>query len=162
MSYEPPPRVMVSGGFDPVHVGHVRLLQSASLLGRVAVALNSDAWLIRKKGYVLMPFEERREILLAFECVRYVGAVLDDDGTVCEAIKRYRPAFFCNGGDRTLANQDEAAMCEMIGCKQVFGVGGDEKIASSSEAVRRAFDMLASVSALGDHVPRVVGVGPDK
>ena len=66
-------RIAVSGGFDPVHVGHVRMIQAAAKFGDVIVICNSDAWLKRKKGYSFMPFEERAEILRAFKGVKDVS-----------------------------------------------------------------------------------------
>ena len=62
-------KVCVSGGFDPVHVGHLRMMQEAQQYGEVTVIINSDEWLMRKKGYIFMPFRERREIIDGFECV---------------------------------------------------------------------------------------------
>lgn len=131
--------VMCSGGFDPLTIGHLRYLQEASRLGNVVIALNSDRWLIRKKGYVFMPWYDREEILRGLACVRLVGPVLDDDGTICAALRTNRVDIFANGGDRTEANPAEGAVCEELGVEQIFNVGGG-KIASSSELVRMAFD----------------------
>lgn len=128
---------MVSGGFDPVHIGHLKLLMAAAERGDVWVALNSDVWLKRKKNYVFMPWEERRAILLAFHMVRDVFPVEDSDGTVAKAILAFRPDFFMNGGDRTTGNALEHAACLRVGCREIFGAGGG-KIQSSSELVRRA------------------------
>ena len=128
--------VMVSGGFDPLHVGHARLILGASRYGAVCVALNSDAWLIRKKGYMLMPWEERAEILLMMQHVSRVVAVDDADGTVCVALAALRPDCFANGGDRTAANQFEAAACRVLGIQQLFGIGGG-KVQSSSNLIER-------------------------
>ena len=79
--------IMVSGGFDPIHVGHVRMILAAAGLGNVIVAVNSDNWLMRKKGYIFMPWDERAEILKAVKGVTDVVAVGDSDGTVFEKIK---------------------------------------------------------------------------
>ena len=86
---------MVSGGFDPLHIGHIQMIQEASQWGTVLVVLNSDAWLRRKKGYVFMPWNERAEILGNIKGVSLVTHVDDSDGTVCEAIKRMRPERLC-------------------------------------------------------------------
>lgn len=128
--------VLVSGGFDPVHIGHLRLLQGARQFGRVIVALNSNDWLLRKKGYTFMDFGERREILQAISCVSVVLPVDDADGTVCDALTRMRPHYFANGGDRDTANSAEDAVCRKIGIKQLFEIGG-RKIQSSSLLVGR-------------------------
>lgn len=128
--------VLVSGGFDPLHVGHLRMLKAAAEYGRVVVALNSDEWLYRKKTYFFMPFDERREILLGYPFVSLVMAVDDADGTVCDAIERMRPNYFANGGDRITANEKEGALCARLGVHQLFDVGGG-KVQSSSALVAR-------------------------
>lgn len=129
--------VLVSGGFDPLHVGHLRMIQAAHKIGRVEIALNSDAWLLRKKGYVFMPWAERCEILKALRGVSRVVAVDDEDGTVCSALIEIHPDYFANGGDRTAPNAREARACEALGIMQLFGIGGD-KVQSSSSLVKRA------------------------
>ena len=124
--------IMVSGGFDPIHIGHVRLILEANKYGDVIVVANSDEWLMRKKGFVFMPWEERAEIIRAIRGVKSVVAVDDSDGSVCEAIDRERPNLFANGGDRKDGNTPEVIICEALGVTLVWGVGG-EKIQSSSE-----------------------------
>jgi cytidyltransferase-like protein len=79
--------ILSSGGFDPLHPGHVEYLEQAKMLASDSlhiVALNSDAWLLRKKGYRMMPFEDRCRILLALKCVDQVYQVDDSDGSVCQ------------------------------------------------------------------------------
>ena len=71
--------VVVSGGFDPIHVGHVRMIIEAAKHGNVIVVANSDSWLMRKKGYIFMPFEERQEILASIKGVLRVESVDDTD-----------------------------------------------------------------------------------
>jgi len=127
--------ITVSGGFDPVHVGHLRMFQDAAKHGKVIVIANSDDWLMRKKGYVFMSFEERKEIIEAFECVCKVEHVDDTDGTVCEALTRIKPTFFANGGDRKSDNVPEIALCDDLGIKLLWNIGGD-KIQSSSDLVK--------------------------
>lgn len=126
-------RILLSGGFDPLHVGHVRMIHAAKRIhSRVVIALNSDEWLCWKKGFVFMPWEERAEILRALHVE--VAHVNDHDGTICEALERLQPGYFGNGGDRTSAEPREHATCVKLGIEEVFGLGGG-KIQSSSELV---------------------------
>jgi len=125
---------MVSGGFDPIHIGHVRMIREAATIANVVVVLNSDAWLERKKGYVFMPFDQRAEIVNAIQGVIAVHEVDDDDGTVCEAIRRLRPTYFANGGDRLHNNTPEGEVCRELNVEMLFGVGGG-KIQSSSRLI---------------------------
>ena len=127
-------RIAVSGGFDPVHVGHVRMIQAAAKFGDVIVICNSDAWLKRKKGYSFMPFEERAEILRAFKGVKDVVEANDDDGSVCETLKVLQPDIFANGGDRFNTNTPETQTCKKYDIEMLWGVGGG-KVQSSSELV---------------------------
>ncbi len=129
--------VAVSGGFDPLHIGHVRLFQEAKKLGnRLVVILNNDNWLAAKKGYVFMPENERKEILEALACVDRVLITSHPqnpkDMSVCNELLKLRPDVFANGGDRHKDNIPEAAICRSIGCQMVFNVGKDGKIQSSS------------------------------
>ena len=134
------PTVMVSGGFDPVHAGHIRMIRHAAKYGDVIVIANSDDWLFRKKGFVFMEFERRIEILNAIKGVVLVDSVDDADGTVCKAIRRLKPTYFANGGDRGRTNTPEQAVCEEIGVKLLWGIGGDEKLQSSSELTKKGRD----------------------
>lgn len=140
MDEEKKPTVMVSGGFDPVHVGHIRMIREAAEHGDVIVIANSDNWLYQKKGFHFMDFRSRYEILDAIKGVVLVDSVNDDDGTVCEAIRRLKPTYFANGGDRGKSNTPEQDVCEELGIKLLWGVGGDEKMASSSDLVKRSRD----------------------
>ena len=124
--------VAVSGGFDPIHIGHVRMIQDARKIGNVIVFLNTDDWLIRKKGYTFMSWDERAEILLGMKGVKEVYSAMDDDNTVCEALKFYKPDVFANGGDRKLGEVPEYQVCEELGIEMAFSVGGDDKPQSSS------------------------------
>ncbi len=129
--------VAVSGGFDPVHVGHLRLIRAAAGLGdRLVVILNSDSFLLRKKGFVFMPQEERKEILEGLKGVDEVVVSIDDDDTVSRTLRLVRPQIFANGGDREPGDPREIEVCRSIGCRDVYGVGGG-KIQSSSELVGR-------------------------
>jgi D-beta-D-heptose 7-phosphate kinase/D-beta-D-heptose 1-phosphate adenosyltransferase len=131
------PTVMVSGGFDPVHIGHIRMILEASKHGDVLVVANSDDWLFRKKGFVFMEFEQRAEILASIKGVVKVSGVNDSDDTVCEAIRRLKPTYFANGGDRKKNNTPEQAVCEELGVEMLWGVGGNNKANSSSVLVER-------------------------
>ena len=123
--------VVVSGGFDPVHIGHVRLILAAGEYGDVIVVANSDSWLFRKKGFVFMSWDQRKEILEALKGVVRVEWVDDRDETVCEALRRIKPTYFANGGDRTSDNVPEIPVCKKLDVVMLWGVGGG-KIQSSS------------------------------
>ena len=125
--------ILLSGGFDPLHIGHVRMIEAARTYGKIVIAVNSDEWLLRKKGYVFMPWRERCEILRSIRNVS-VTWVEDQDDTVCEALARLRPRMFGNGGDRTVANPKEHELCVRLRIREIFGLGG-AKIQSSSELV---------------------------
>jgi len=129
--------VALSGGFDPLHIGHVRMIEAAAEYGNVVIILNTDEWLMRKKGFIFMPWEQRREILLAMRHVHNVIIARDEDNSVCETLKYLKPDYFANGGDRTKTNTPEMAICKDLGIKMLWGIGG-KKIASSSELVRAA------------------------
>ena len=126
--------VAISGGFDPIHIGHVRLIHDAALKGDVVVLLNSDDWLKRKKGFIFMDWLSRAYILRAITGVKDVVSVDDSDGTVLKGLMELRPDYFANGGDRTASNTPEIVYCLDNGIKPLWNVGG-EKIASSSELV---------------------------
>ena len=130
--------VAVSGGFDPIHIGHVRMIQDAKKIGNVIVFLNTDEWLKRKKGYVFMSWEERAEILLSVKGVKEVYRAMDEDNTVCEALKFYKPDVFANGGDRKPGLVPEYQVCEELGIEMVFSAGGDDKPQSSSWLVEKS------------------------
>lgn len=130
-------KIMVSGGFDPIHVGHVRMILEAAEHGEVIVVANSDEWLERKKGYVFMPWEERAEIISSIRGVVEVLEVDDSDDTVCEAIDHHRPDIFANGGDRKGDNTPEVSLCNRLGIELMWNVGGG-KIQSSSELVSKS------------------------
>tara|TARA_R110000824_G_scaffold236450_4_gene425152 strand:+ start:1382 stop:1810 length:429 start_codon:yes stop_codon:yes gene_type:complete len=135
-------QIMVSGGFDPVHIGHIQMIREASRWGSVIVVINSDEWLKRKKGYVFMPYEERVEIMGNIKGVTLVTNVNDDDGTVCEAIRRFKPDAFANGGDRQKNNTPEMSVCDELGVHMLWGVGGVTKPQSSSWLVNKAMEQL--------------------
>ena len=129
--------VVVSGGFDPVHSGHIAYFKSAKKLGdKLIVALNSDKWLINKKGKFFMPFEERSTIIKNLAMVDEVIDFEDDEfGSASNALIKIKESypngeiFFCKGGDRTKENIPEMQI-EDINFE--FGVGGEDKKNSSS------------------------------
>jgi D-beta-D-heptose 7-phosphate kinase/D-beta-D-heptose 1-phosphate adenosyltransferase len=129
--------VAVSGGFDPLHIGHIRYIQEARKLGdRLVVILNNDNWLTLKKGYVFMPEAERKEIMQAIAGVDEVfiteHAPDTIDISICDALRKVRPHIFAKGGDRNVGNIPEVAVCEEIGCTIVSDMGAGGKVQSSS------------------------------
>jgi cytidyltransferase-like protein len=133
--------IAISGGFDPLHKGHVDYIKDAAKYGHVIVILNSDAWLRRKKGYAFMPFEERRYILENIQGVVRVESVDDSDGTVCEALRRLKPDMFGKGGDRTQENTPEQETCSWLGIEMIWDLGG-RKTQASSSLVRNACNQV--------------------
>ena len=129
--------VLVTGGFDPLHSGHIAYFKAARELGdHLVVGVNSDAWLERKKGKAFMPFEERCAIIKELNCVDEVIGFKDDDDTACGAIFQVlstcgsqTKVIFANGGDRSKQNIPEMALSDV---EFVFGVGGEDKKNSSS------------------------------
>ena len=128
--------VVVSGGFDPLHSGHIKLIKQARLLGdMLIVGINSDEWLARKKGRAFMPWQERLCILNNLATVDEVYTFDDEDGTACHLLHQVRAHYpedrivFANGGDRTQDNIPEMAV---DGVEFAFGVGGEDKANSSS------------------------------
>jgi len=141
--------IVISGGLDPIHIGHVNMIQAAAKLGEVIVVLNSDEWLKRKKGYVFMPYKERKYVLEQLKGVAAVSAVDDDDETVCEALRRLKPDMFGNGGDRTSENTPEAALCQELNIEMIWNLGG-KKIQSSSGLINTLFVNKPIKSELDD------------
>lgn len=133
--------VLVTGGFDPVHSGHIEYFKQARELGdRLVVGLNSDAWLTRKKSKPFMPLSERSAVVSS---IRHVDDVLtdfdDSDNTSCDAIRKLRTEYpdaeiiFANGGDRGSTNTPEQVLAAEIGNVTFhYGVGGTTKANSSS------------------------------
>lgn len=134
--------VVVSGGFDPVHSGHIDLINSASKLGdKLIVALNSDDWLINKKGNFFMPFDERKAIIENLRSVYEVIDFEDDElGSCINGLKKIQEKYpsdtilFCNGGDRTKENIPEMSLKNIEFC---FETGGSTKKNSSSWILKK-------------------------
>jgi len=137
--------IILSGGFDPVHKGHVRMFQEAKAFpATVIVGLNSDSWLIRKKGKPFMHWDERKEILEAMSCIDYVYNFNDEDNSACDLIRcvfeenkqdKDIKIYFGNGGDRTAENSPEVDFCNENNIDILWGVGGG-KIQSSSDLIK--------------------------
>ena len=141
--------IVTSGGFDPLHVGHLRCLQESASMKekrkyfkgkkiKLAVIVNGDGFLERKKGKPFMKLEERMEIILGIEGVDYVVPWDDGGQTVVGAIEVLKPVIFTKGGDRDCAaNVPEFELCSKIDCEVIFGVGGG-KVQSSSWLIKSA------------------------
>ena len=129
--------IIVSGGFDPIHSGHIAYFKAAKALGdKLVVALNSDDWLINKKGKFFMPFEERKVIIENLSSVDSVIDFDDDDsGSATNALIKVKEIYpsddiaFANGGDR---NKNNITEMSVDGVEFLFSVGGDDKKNSSS------------------------------
>ena len=131
--------VIFTGGFDPIHSGHISCIKEARKLGRVVIGLNSDEWLTRKKGKPFLTFEERKAVLDEFKNILCVIAFDDSDDTASDAIRQVMNLFpknkiiFVNGGDRTEGNIPELEVfhdCPRVSFQ--FGIGGENKKNSSS------------------------------
>lgn len=122
--------IVISGGFDPIHPGHIAMIEDARKYGEVHIVANSDDWLVRKKGFFFQPWVDRKKILEAY--TPHIHAVDDSDGTVCEALRRIKPDYFGNGGDRTNKNTPELDVCLELGIEPVFELGGGKYSSSSA------------------------------
>ena len=130
--------VLITGGFDPLHSGHIAYFKAAKTLGdMLIVGLNSDDWLVRKKGAAFMPWNERLCIINNLSMVDEVYTFDDDDGSAKHFIQQARAHYpdaeliFANGGDRTKDNIPEMDVVDS-NLSFVFGVGGENKMNSSS------------------------------
>ena len=147
-------KVVVSGGIDPIHIGHIRLIQEARKLGdKLVVILNNDNWLKKKKIHIFMHQKERKEILESIEGVDEV--IISNhpknpkDMSVAKEILKIRPDIFANGGDKkTEKDIPEAEACRKIGCKMIFNVGKGGKIQSSSWLLMKYVNKLKPIRKL--------------
>lgn len=141
---------MVSGGFDPIHPGHIRLFRAAKKLGdKLVVYINNDHWIRKKKSHGFMSARDRAEVISAFRDVDKVIISKHPKNTrdmsVCEGILKVRPDIFANGGDRNEKDaknpksslHKDIELCKKLGIKQVFNVGRGGKIRSSSELLKK-------------------------
>ena len=134
--------IIVSGGFDPIHSGHIAYFKAARKLGdKLIVALNSDAWLVNKKGRFFMPFKERKTIVENLSSVDSIIDFQDDDiGSAINALVKIKEMYpddeiaFANGGDRNKENIPEMTVS---GIEFLFSVGGDDKKNSSSWILKK-------------------------
>jgi D-beta-D-heptose 7-phosphate kinase/D-beta-D-heptose 1-phosphate adenosyltransferase len=144
--------ILITGGFDPVHSGHIKAFRVAERLGKLVIGLNSDEWLVRKKGVSFMTYAERYSVVSNLMCVHSIlDSWTDDDGTACDAIRVFHkqfkdrgvPLLFANGGDRTAmqANCQEFDECTALGILSIYGLGG-VKTASSSNILKRYADFI--------------------
>ena len=137
--------VAVSGGFDPIHIGHVRLFEHARALGdTLVVILNNDNWLHKKKRHIFMPENERKEILATLRPVDRVVLTKHPkdpkDMSVSRELRALRPDIFANGGDRDKKNAADPTSplyrdintCKELGIRMAFNVGHGGKVQSSS------------------------------
>ena len=138
-----PDIVLVSGGFDPIHSGHIKLISEASLHGKVVVLLNSDTWLRNKKGKAFLPINERKIILENIKNVIDVLEFDDNDKSCIEGIKKAIVKYknhkikFANGGDRDSKNTLEIKFCKDNKIETLWGVGGNHKSNSSSWILKK-------------------------
>ena len=135
--------ILVSGGFDPVHSGHIYLIKEASLHGDVVVLLNSDKWLREKKGKEFLPYKERKIIMLAIKNVLDVIEFNDNDKTCVDGIKKAKIKYnnrkikFANGGDRNYKTTPEIEYCKNNSIEMLWGIGGNLKSNSSSLILKK-------------------------
>ena len=135
--------VLVSGGFDPVHSGHIKLIKEASKYGEVIVLLNSDLWLREKKGKEFLPYKEREIIMMAIKNVIDVISFDDKDKTCIDGLKKAILKYpaknikFANGGDRNDATTPETIFCQKNNIEAIWGIGGDNKSNSSSWILKK-------------------------
>ena len=134
---------LVSGGFDPIHSGHIKLIKEASQHGRVVILLNSDQWLQNKKGVEFLPFKEREIIMLALKNVIDVISCGNIDETCIDGIKiaidKYKNSRikFANGGDRDNKTTPESIFCNKNNVELLWGIGGNNKSNSSSWILKK-------------------------
>jgi D-beta-D-heptose 7-phosphate kinase/D-beta-D-heptose 1-phosphate adenosyltransferase len=139
--------VAVSGGFDPIHTGHIRYISEAKKLGdELVVIINNDNWLKAKKGFVFMPESEREELVKEIKGVDRVVLSShkqnDKDRSVSRELVKIKPDVFANGGDRkSQTDIPETDTCNKYGIKMVFGVGSGGKVQSSSWLTNKVASM---------------------
>jgi len=118
--------ICLSGAFDLIHIGHIHLFEAASYFGEVTIILNSDGWVRKNRDFLIMPWEQRKQVLLAIKTIDRVVGVDDSDGTVCSALKEVNPTVFGNGGGRGRWNTPERELCLKNDIRLVYGLGGGE------------------------------------
>ena len=134
---------IVSGYFNPLHVGHLRMMEAArALTGRLIIIVNNDAQQLLKKGRIILPLDDRMEIVRALRVADEVVAAVDEDNSVKQTLRAIRDEhpdtalIFANGGDRSSSAMiSEAGVCEDLRIELRFGVGGEEKADSSTRII---------------------------
>ncbi len=141
--------VMVSGGFDPIHIGHIRLIQEAKKLGdKLVVVINNDNWLISKKGKAFMHQDDRKEIIRAINGVDEVYFTEHPENmdyrdpvqkSICQSLRKIKPHIFANGGDRHPEGDPipEVSVCQELGIQIIYNVGQGGKVRSSSDLIKK-------------------------
>ena len=135
--------ILISGGFDPIHSGHIRLINDANRYGDVIVLLNSDEWLRNKKGKEFLSFDERKIIMKNIKGVIDVIEFDDSDKTCIDGIKKAKSLYknniikFANGGDRNNETTPEKEFCDKNDIETLFGIGGNDKSNSSSLILKK-------------------------
>lgn len=140
------PTIAVSGGFDPLHPGHIDMFERAAQIGKLIVIVNKDDFLMRKKGFAFMPLQQRLKIVASLDCVYAAIPAYDIDDTVCLSLELLRPDIFANGGDRTKVNTPEDKICRQLGIKTIYNLG--KKICSSSDLALKAKNALKAKEAI--------------
>ena len=137
--------ILVSGGFDPIHSGHIKLIKNANKYGDVVVLLNSDTWLRNKKGKEFLPFVERKIIMQNIKGVLDVIEFDDSNKTCVDGIQKAKSLFknniikFANGGDRNNKTTPEKEFCDKNNIETLFGIGENDKSNSSSWILKKDF-----------------------
>ena len=135
--------ILISGGFDPLHSGHIAMIEEAGKYGKIIVLLNSDKWLINKKGKYFLSFKERYIIMSALKNVIDVIGFNDDDKTCIKGIKKIIKKYpnklikFANGGDRNIKTTPEYEFCKENKIETLWEIGGKFKKNSSSWILRK-------------------------
>ena len=138
-----PNKILISGGFDPIHSGHIKLINDANKYGDVIVLLNSDEWLRNKKGKEFLTFDERKIIMKNIKGVIDVIEFDDSDKTCIDGIKKAKSLYknniikFANGGDRNNETTPEKEFCDKNDIETLFGIGGNDKSNSSSWILKK-------------------------
>ena len=138
-----PDIILVSGGFDPIHSGHIKLINDASKYGDVVVLLNSDEWLRNKKGKEFLPFDERKIIMNNIKGVIDVIGFDDRDKSCIDGLKKAKKKYhkkiikFANGGDRNDKTTPETIFCDENNIETLFSIGGNNKSNSSSWILKK-------------------------
>jgi cytidyltransferase-like protein len=149
--------VVVSGGFDPLHSGHIALFKNASEYGKVIAIVNNDNFLLRKKKYIFMPTLERLEVVSSNQFISEAIISIDQDNTVSSTIQKliddgYSIKYFANGGDRkTSFDIPESQVCKKNNIELIFGIGGG-KTQSSSDLTETLFALMSQETEITKNI----------